>query len=618
MAPPRRARADRARPRRGSVERPINARMVRGTWLLVALPLLLAAFTVARPQPLPPPALPPAFDQGTAVELARELARDYPDRSPGSAGGLGAATWVAERLALYDIPLQTDRFSARIPGRGRVELQNLVATVRGASSRAIVITAHRDNDGEGRGTNDNASGTAALIELARAYAPVGGTLIQTQPANTLVFVSTDGGAHGALGAAHFAESSAYRGNALAVISLDAIGGTSSPRLLIAGDTARSPAATLVRTAEMRVLEQTGREPERTPALRQLLALGFPFTLGEQGPFVARGVPAVTLTTLPDAPSQGFADTALSGERMGELGRAAQNLVGSLDAGLELAQGTTSYVYLGSRIVRGWAIELVLLTALLPFAIGAIDLFARCRRRRIRLAPAALALRARLLFWGFAGALLFAAAVLGAFPDGEARPLPPQADAYVPSPLVLAVLGALLLGGWLVGRERLIPHRPATQEETLAGHTVALLALGLLSLVVVATNPFALVYVLPTLYAWLWLPQAQASPAAARWALLALGFTGPLLLILSFATRFGLGLTTPWYLLSLVAVGYIPWLAVLLAVAWLAAAGQLAALAAGRYAPYPEARGRPPGPLASLLRRRAGGRAPAAEADALEG
>ena len=58
MAPPRRARATRARPRRGSVERPVNARLVRGTWLLVALPLLLAAFSVGRPQPLPPPTLP--------------------------------------------------------------------------------------------------------------------------------------------------------------------------------------------------------------------------------------------------------------------------------------------------------------------------------------------------------------------------------------------------------------------------------------------------------------------------------------------------------------------------------------------------------------------------------
>ena len=112
MAPPRRARAPHARPRRGSVERPINARLVRGTWLFVALPLLLAAFTVGRPQPLPAPTLPAAFDGTTAEQLARELARNYPDRAPGSAGSLGAAEWVSEQLTLYGL----DAADGPLPG----------------------------------------------------------------------------------------------------------------------------------------------------------------------------------------------------------------------------------------------------------------------------------------------------------------------------------------------------------------------------------------------------------------------------------------------------------------------------------------------------------------------
>jgi hypothetical protein len=599
--------------------------MVRGTWLLVALPLLLAAFTVGRPQPLPAPALPPAFDAVTAEQLARELARDYPDRSPGSAGALGAASWLRDQLALYGFePPQEERFTARIPGRGRVQLTNLVAVVRGVSQRKIVITAHRDNSGEGGGSNDNASGTAALVELYRAYAPAAGTTtVQTRPAHTLVFVSTDGGAFGALGAAQFAAGSPYREDTVAVINLSAIGGAGPPRLVFAGDTARSPAAALVRTAAVRVLEQSGREPLRASALRQLLDLGFPFTLGEQGPFVARGIPAVTLTTVPEGPAQGFGDSGLSAARVGELGRATQNLVGSLDAGLELTQGTTSYIYFGTRIVRGWAIEFVLLAALLPFAIGAIDLFARCRRRRIALGPAARSLRSRLLFWGYAGVLFVVAARLGAFPDGEPRPLPPDAGVYQPSPVVLGVLGALLVAGWLVGRERLIPRRPATLEETLAGHTVALLALGLVALVVVATNPFSLVYLLPSLYAWLWLPQAHASSPAARGALLALGLAGPLILTLSFATRFDLGAEAPWYLLSLVAVGYVPWIAVLLGLVWLAVAAQLATLVSGRYAAYPDVRAQGPGSRAGAILARvitppSRRPAPRHERDALEG
>ena len=619
MAPPRRARAPRPRPRRGSVERPVNARLVRGTWLLVALPLLLTAFSVARPQPLPPPTLPPNFDVSIAEQLSRDLAAKYPDRSPGSPGSLGAAAWISDQFELYGFDARVDTFTAQIPGRGKVELRNVVTVVRGASQRTIVITAHRDNIGEGQGVNHNASGTGALIELARAFASVGGaTLVQAKPTYTLVFVSTDGGAFGALGAAHFAESSPYRENALAVISLDALAGSQPSRLVIAGDTARSPSASLVRTAAVRVLEQTGAEPTRDSAVRQLLNLGFPFTLHEQGPFVARGIPALTLTTLPEGAAEGFATTAYDDtfdvQTLAELGRASQNLIGSLDAGLELTQGTTSYIYFGTRIVRGWAIELVLMTALLPFLIGTIDLFAHCRRRRIPLAPAARSLRRRLYFWGYAAALIFAASLLGAFPQGEPRPLPPDRSLYEPSPAVLGILGVLLLIGWLVARERLLPRRATRPEEILAGHTVALVALGLIALLVVATNPFSLVYLLPSLYAWLWLPQAQASGPLARGGLLVLGFTGPLILLLSFSTQLALGIETPWYLLSLVSVGYVPWIVVTLAFAWLAVAAQLTALAVGRYAPYSQGRIPRNGPRLRLL----GSRVPRDERSAVEG
>ena len=74
--------------------------MVRGTWLLVALPLLLAAFTVGR-RAAAAAGAPARVRRGDREQLARELARDYPDRSPGSSGALGAATWLRDQLALY-------------------------------------------------------------------------------------------------------------------------------------------------------------------------------------------------------------------------------------------------------------------------------------------------------------------------------------------------------------------------------------------------------------------------------------------------------------------------------------------------------------------------------------
>ncbi len=570
------------------------------------LPLLVAAFTVARPAGLPRPVLPPAFDTPTALGLARDLAQAYPDRSPGSAGALGAAGWFAAQMKLYGLTTQEDRFTARVVGRGEVELRNVLTVVRGDSPQAIVVLAHRDSTGVGPGANDNASGTAALIELARGYSTVGaGSTLRAGPAHTLIFLSTDGGAFGALGARRFASASPYRGSVVAVVNLTAIAGGGRPRLELAGDKPRSPAVALVRTVAARVLEETGEEPRGPGALWQLADLGFPFAPGEQGPFVGEGIPAITLTTLPERGGDAFADTGerLQAERFGELGRAAQSLLASLDAGVELAQGTSSYVYLGRRIVRGWAVELVLLGALLPFLVGAVDLFAFCRRRRITLVPALRALRSRAAFWAWAGLLLWLGTAAGLFRDGPARPVAPGAPGAASWPVAgLVALALPLAAGWLLSRQRLLPRRPLALEERVAGYTVALVGLAVVSLLVVATNPFALVFLLPSLYAWLWLPQEHGRAPWLRAGLFALGLTGPALPFLSLAARYGLGFDAPAYLLDLVTAGYVPWLSFGIFLGWVAAAGQVGALAAGRYAPYPEASELPPrGPFREIVR-----------------
>jgi Peptidase family M28 len=580
--------------------------MYRGTWLLVGLPMLVAAFSVARPQALDPAPIPPTFDANAAASLTRDLARLHPDRHPGSQGALGAASWVSDRLGAYGFQTETRPFETTIPGRGRVRLDNVVATAIGRSTDTIVVMAHRDDAGLGHGANDNASGTAVLIEIARGYARATGSAAgeAVRPAHTIVFLSSDGGAFGSLGAAQFAASPDSR--VVAVVNVDAVAGRGPPRIEFSGDLPRLPSPVLVQTASDRILEQTGRAPARPGALSQLVDLGFPFSLGGQAPFVSRGIPAITLTTVGDRPPLAFRDTQTSIDvsRLDELGRSAQALVSSLDEGLELTPGTESYVYLGSRIVPGWAIELVLISALLPFLAVTVDLFARCRRRRIALAPALRSYRSRLAFWLFVGAVFGVLVLLSGWPDVESRPLPPDLPAAGRWPAVgVAVLAVAAVAGWFLARERLLPRRTVTATEELAGYTVALLLLGILALVVVATNAFALLFLLPSLHAWLWLPQLQNRRPALRTAVLAAGFAGPALVLASFAIRYGLGLDAPWYVASLAATGYVGVGAVVAFLAWLAAAGQLAALTAHRYAPYPTAAERPPrGPFRELVRR----------------
>lgn len=588
--------------------------MYRGTWLIVGLPLLVVAFSVQRPEPLRRPALPPTFDGVSAIAIAQELSRLYPDRTPGTAGAAGSARWLSDKMRFFGfcppsqrcpLPTQrTDVFEAKIPGIGRKRLRNLSFTVPGRSQDTIVVMAHRDNAAGGAGANDNASGTAALIELARAYGSLSGSGTRAVvPTHTLAFLSTDGGAYGGLGAARFAARRPEDGKVIAVVNLDSIAGRGPPRLEIGSDQARSPSATLVETAAQRILDQTGSRPARTGALGQLTDLGFPFTFYEQGPFVARGIPAVTMTSAGDRPPAPFGDTPerLNRKRLGDIGRAAQSLVGSLDeAGL--VGGGGSYVYLGERLVRGWTIQLALVAMLLPFAVTAVDLFARCRRRRIPVLPGLRALRSRLGFWLWAGAMFLFLGLVGVWPGGESRPPSPETGAATHWPTFgLLLLLVLTLPALLVTRVRLAPRRPATAEEELGGHTAAMLGLGLVALLVVATNVYALIFLLPCLHIWLWLPHVDKKPGA-RIALLGAGLLGPFILVGSYMFRYDLGLDAPWYLAELVALDYVPIVAFFLALCWLAGLAQLTAIATGRYAPYPSAEERPPlGPIRASVR-----------------
>jgi len=312
---------------------------------------------------------------------------------------------------------------------------------------------------------------------------------------------------------------------------------------------------------------------------------------------------VTITTGPDRPASGFGDTAalMDTTRLGQIGRATQNALDAMEQGLALSPGPSSYVYLGSRIIRGWAIELVLVAALLPFLAATVDLFARCRRRRIRLAPALRSYRSRLGFWAWCAGLFGLFDVLGVWPGGAARP-PTLSSVSWPT-TGLAVLGVLAGIGWLIGRDRLLPRRAVKPDEELAGHAAAMLALSAVALLVVAIDPFALLFLLPSLHVWLWLPHVRDRQILLRAAVLLAGFAGPALLLWSFADRYGLGLDAPWYIAWLFALGYAPAPLLAIGVGWAAAAGQLAALAAGRYAPYPNANERRPrGPIREVIRR----------------
>jgi Peptidase family M28 len=556
--------------------------MYRAAWVLVAVPLLVAAFTVARPSPLPAPPLPPSFDQPTAARVSIDFARDNPVRTPGTTGAAEAAAWVEERLDDYRLSVERQTFEADVPGLGHVELVNLIARPAEGprDGEMIVVMAHRDNLGLTSSPNDDGSGTGALIELARDLSTI-------SLGHTVVFASVDGGAYGNLGAAELASFPGFGDRVLAVVNLDAIAGTGRARLELAGDRPRAPAGELLTSADASILAETGARATHPTALDQLLDLAFPFSFYGQSPFIAADVSAITITSAGDRPPKPANDVAATFDpnRLGQLGRAAQRLILSLDGAAEIATGTDSYVYLSGRFVRGFAIAFFLVVAILPGLVATADLAARVHRRGIELGPALRSYGMRLLAWIWAAGLAAVFTVAGLFPNGAARPLSPDAGPGVDWPLgAVAALLALSGGGWLLVRQRLLPRRPAERVEELAGHLVVMLVLCAISVGLALANPFSLLLVLPSLHAWLWIPHVRDSNAVLRCVVYLIGFAGPLLVLISFAIRFQLGFDAPWYLVTLFSVGYAPLALFLAAVPWAAAACQAGAILFGRYAP----------------------------------
>ena len=151
--------------------------------------------------------------------------------------GIGAAArWLGaeyERISeeFHDGRLQVELVAHKVPASRRVpggaEVVNVVATLPGADSdRLVVLSGHYDSragsamdaKGDAPGANDDASGTAAVMEAARILAGL-------HPRATLVFLAVAGEEQGLLGATAQAQQWTDAGKTIeAMFTLDIVGG----------------------------------------------------------------------------------------------------------------------------------------------------------------------------------------------------------------------------------------------------------------------------------------------------------------------------------------------------------------------------------------------------------
>ena len=345
-------------------------------------------------------------------------------------------------------------------------MQNVIAVEPGTSSDAILLMAHHDAQSPGPSANDNGSGVGMLIELAR-------TLVGTTAGKTVILASTDGSLAGSAGARRLAAHlpSGYRIGA--VIALDAVGRDGPLWIRMDSDTVRQPAAGLVHGIRTALLSH-GLADVRVPSLgRQAAGLLAPLGIGEQAPFIGRGIAAVTLDGSTPNTSPGLDQLyALSAARMGRVGNSVQALVLAYEAGPAFESPASSYLLSSDRVIRGWTLQLLLLALVVPAVLPLLDLVARGTRRGIPLAAALRDLGRRLAAPLAALAVLRVAGIIGAVPDLHAPPYPGDnagVSLWVPG---LALAASMV--AWRLAR------RPAAQADArdpaaagVAGYLAAL-------------------------------------------------------------------------------------------------------------------------------------------------
>lgn len=228
-------------------------------------------------------------------------------RLTGSPGNDSAAAYIARRYKYLRLktpfPGYLQNFVARSAASAHtgdtvgMKTQNVVATLEGSDpaerSKYIVIGAHFDHLGRStqyamdpqagdairNGADDNASGTAAVLQLARM-------LSITKPRHSVIFVNFSGEEEGLLGSQYFVENAPVPlDSIIAMFNFDMVGRLKDDKLFVYGTGTATELPSLVDSANLKII----------PAL-SIQGGGDGFGSSDHSSFYAKNIPVLHFFT----------------------------------------------------------------------------------------------------------------------------------------------------------------------------------------------------------------------------------------------------------------------------------------------------------------------------------
>ena len=142
--------------------------------------------------------------------------------------------------------------------------------------------------------------------------------------------------------------------------------------------------------------------------------------------MAAGVPAVTVSAAgPSAPTRGDTLDTVSEQTLTKVGTTVQNMVMAVDGTSEPGAPSGGAIFLTRRAtLPGAALATILAALLLPLVAVTVDLFAHCRRSRIRLKPAFVRAGLHLAPWLVLIGIVYFANLVGLLPHSPDAVDPP--------------------------------------------------------------------------------------------------------------------------------------------------------------------------------------------------
>src|SRR3954447_22180958 len=473
----------------------IDLRLYRYALLAVPLVALIAAFSLRDlPRTLSAGIPPDAFDPATAVPLAKDLSSAAAYPTPGSAADQRLADQVKSHFsAIQDATVSEQSFDGSFRGHD-VHLHNLIATLPGESNRQIALIAPRDV-AEGSGAATTTAATAALINIAEAFSG-------TAHHRTLVFVSADGSSIGALGTRKFVRdySDSSLLDAAIVLSQPALADPTAPLVIPWSTGPQSTASQLAETADSTVSKELATPAGDEGPLDELFRLALPAALGDQGPLIEAGLPAVRLSADGELPVDPARDTpeAFDNDTFARFGRAALSLILTLDASPgTIEHGPKGYIGLAGNLMPGWTIALLALSLLVPVGLAAGSGLVSAARSPIEAVRGIVWTLLRLL--PFLGALIviLGTALVGLMPSPD-FPFDPGIEGLGTAGTI-AVIAAVLF--YVLIAFFLRPLRPPPARAVATAAPASLLVASIAALGIWLVNPYFGLVVAVGLQAW---------------------------------------------------------------------------------------------------------------------